>query len=173
MATENHPTALRSSRVGVPISESVTPDHQSPENARTGTSALGSGPGTGALHDGGGASRLVARAAAAAELVVVDTITEHDVEPDKKFAGERDFCLGSAASMQDGEVARSKIIIGASREERGLTEDPAEECAALLSDLAEVVFVGRRVNGGRQADVAHDMFAVQGSARSARGQGPW
>jgi hypothetical protein len=102
----------------------------------------------------------VARAAAAAKLVVVDMITEHDVEPDKKFAGERDFCLGSAASMQDGEVATSKIIIGASREGRGLTEDPAEECAALLGDLAEMMFVGRRVNGRRQADVAHDMFAV-------------
>jgi len=132
-----------------------------PENARTGTSALGSGPETRALHDGGHGLRLLGRSATAAELVVVDTITEHDVKPDKKLAGERHFGLGSAASMQDGEVATAKVIVRASREGGRLTEDPAEERAALLGDLAEMVFVGRSVNGGSQADVAHDVFAVR------------
>jgi hypothetical protein len=88
-------------------------------------------------------------------------ITKHDVEPHKQFAGERDFCLGSAASMQNGEVAPPKVIVRASRKWSGLSEDPAEERAALLGDLAEMVFVGRSVNGGRQADVAHDVFAVR------------
>ena len=75
-----------------------------PENARTGTSALGSNPRTRALHDGRHPWRRLGCSATAEELLVIDTITEHDVEPDKELAGERDFGLGSAASMQDGAM---------------------------------------------------------------------
>lgn len=91
-----------------------------PENARTGTSALGDRAAPRARHDGRHTSRLLGCSATTAELVVIDAITEHDVEPDEEFTRERDFCLGSAASMQDGEVATAKVIVYA----RGEGEPP-------------------------------------------------
>jgi hypothetical protein len=43
---------------------------------------------------------------------------------------------------------------------RCLTENPAEERAALLGDLTEMLFVRRSVDRGREANVTHDVFAV-------------
>jgi hypothetical protein len=47
------------------------------------------------------AARQPGRSATAAEFLVIDTITEHDLEPDKKFAGKRHFRLGSAVGRVD------------------------------------------------------------------------
>src|SRR4029450_11443224 len=62
---------------------------------------------------------------------------------------------------------------------RSLAQHPAKERITLLGDLAEVVFVGRSVDHGGQANVTHDMLAVRESgnwsqhkARRQGGQGP-
>jgi len=77
--------------------------------------------------------------------------------------------------MPDGEIATAKVIVRAGREWSGLSEDPAEKRAALLGELAEVVVVGRSVNDGSQAAVAHDVFAVReardGPEDEDRGEG--
>src|SRR5262245_19996272 len=71
-----------------------------PENARTGTSALGTlGPSARGLHgrraDGMLLSLEASGAAPAPELVVIDLIPEHDVEPHEQFAREGHRRLGA------------------------------------------------------------------------------
>ena len=83
---------------------SQTIDHL--ENARTGTSALGSGPRSGrALHDGHREWMGSGRLAAPPEFLVVNLIAQHDVETHEKLAGQGDLGLGPPPSMQDAEVA--------------------------------------------------------------------
>src|SRR5262249_15033136 len=114
-----------------------TIDH--PENARTGTSAVGSGPALARrLHDERDRWGVTRDTPKAAELVIVNLIAEHDVEADEELAGESHLGLGPPASMEDGEVAAPKIVIAARGEGRRLPQDPAEEGIALLGDLAEV-----------------------------------
>jgi hypothetical protein len=84
--------------------------------------------------------------ATAAELVVVDLISQHDVEANEKLAGESDLRLGPSASMQDREVAPPKIVVRARSEWGGLAKYPAEEGVALFCDLAEALLVGRGVD---------------------------
>ena len=106
---------------------------------------------------------LSGRLAAPAKLLIVDLIAEHDVEANKKCAGERDFRFGPSASMPDREVAAMQIVVCAGGERGGLAQHPAEEGIALLGDLAESLFVGRGADSGSQADVTHDVLAIRES----------
>src|SRR5262249_42209301 len=58
------------------------------------------------------------------------------------------------------KVTATEILVRAGGERSGLTEDPAEQRAALLGDLTEMLFVRRRVDRRREANVTHDVFAV-------------
>ena len=92
-------------------------DHHDSENAHAGTSALGSRASFAErLHGGCERPSGPRGATPAAELVVIDLIAEHNVEADEELAGERYSRLGTAAAMQDGEVAAAKIVVGARRE---------------------------------------------------------
>src|SRR5262252_6598638 len=91
------------------------------------------------------------RAPAPAKLLIVDLIAEHDIEAHKEFAGEGDFRLGPAPSMEDREVATPKILVGAGSQRRRLSQYSAEERVALLGDLTEMLFVGRGVDRRGQA----------------------
>jgi hypothetical protein len=62
--------------------------------------------------------------------------------------------------MHEGEVSPPEIGIHAGCMRGGLPEDDAEERAALLGDVAEMILVRGRIDGGRQADVADDVLAV-------------
>ncbi len=138
---------------------SQTIDHL--ENARTGTSALGSGPRSGrALHDGHREWMGSGRPAAAPEFFVVNLIAQHDVETHEELAGQGDFGLGPAPSMEDAEVAAPQLVVRPGGERRGLAQHPPEQGVALLGDLAESLFVGGRVDRGGQADVAHDVLTI-------------
>ena len=113
------------------------------------------------LHDGRHRPSGSRRTTTAAKLIVVDLITEHDVQADQQLASERDFRLGAAASMQDCEVVAPKVLVGPGREGGGLPQDPSQERVALLGDLAEALFVGRGIDRRRQADVTDDMLAIR------------
>ena len=73
--------------------------------------------------------------ASAAELVVVDLIAQHDVEPDEEAPGQGHLRFGPAAPPEDGEVDALESSIASGRERSRLTEHPAQERAALLADM--------------------------------------
>jgi hypothetical protein len=100
------------------------------------------------------------QSAATPKLGIVDLIAEHDVEADEEFPCECDPGFGPSAAMQNREVAAPKIVVRAGGERRRLAEYPAEERAALLSDVSEPLFIGRGIDGWGQADVTHDVLAV-------------
>jgi len=112
-----------------------------PENARTGTVAVRP-PGSSRrsrprLHRN--ARRLEARTlgtASAAELVVVNLIAQHDVEPDEEAPGQGHLRFGPAAPPKDGEVDALERRIAAGRERSRLAKDPAQERAALFASCA-------------------------------------
>ena len=60
--------------------------------------------------------------ASAAELVVVDLITQHDVEPDEEAPGQGHLRFGPAAPPKDGEVDALERSIASGRERRRLAE---------------------------------------------------
>ena len=101
------------------------------------------------------------RAPASAKLLVVDLIAEHDIETHEELTSEGDFRLGPAAAPQDREVATPKIVIRPRGQRSRLAQDPAQQRIPLLGDLAEVLFVGRGIDRGGQADVTDDMLAVR------------
>ena len=81
--------------------------------------------------------------------------------------------------MHDCEVGSLEVDIHAGRMRRGLAEDQAEERAALLGDVAEVILVGRGIQGRGQTDVADHVLAIveaghgpQHDDGGERGQGP-
>jgi hypothetical protein len=120
-----------------------------PENARTGPSALGRRLATArALCDRHGRVLGAGGTAAPAELLIVDLITEHDIQAYEELAGQGHFGLRPPASLQDGEVAAPQIVIRPRGQGRRLAQHPAKERITLLGDLAEVVFVGRSVDRG-------------------------
>jgi hypothetical protein len=129
-----------------------------PENARTGTAAVRP-PGSSRrsrprLHRN---ARLEARTlgtASAAELVIVDLIAQHDVEPDEEAPGQGHLRFGPAAPPKDGEVDPLESSIASGRERCRLAEHPAQERAALFADMPQPVLVRGRADGGRQPDVA-------------------
>src|SRR5262249_43279619 len=133
-----------------------------PENARTGTPALGSNePARRPSHGGDRYVSGSPQLAPTAKLVIVNAIAEHDVEANKKLAGESDFRLRAPTATEHGKITATEILIGACGERGGLSEDPAQKRIALLGDLAEMLLVRRGVDGGRQADITHDVFAVR------------
>ncbi len=79
-------------------------------------------------------------------------LAEHHIEAHEKLTGEGDFRFGPTPSMEDREVAAPKILVRAGGQRRCLPQHPAEERVALLGDLAEMLFVGRGVDGWGQAD---------------------
>src|SRR5712692_3997281 len=109
-----------------------------PEHARTGTSALGRWIQSATSLRGGDSGGPTP---APAELVIVDLVAQHNEQPHEQLAGDRDFGFGASAPMDEGEVGALQVGIHARRMRRGLTKDEAEERAALLGDVAEVIFV--------------------------------
>src|SRR5262245_35506978 len=104
-----------------------------PENARTGTPALGSSqPSLRPLHGGDRYARGSTQLASTAKLVIVNAIAEHDVEANKKLAGESDFRLRASTATEHGKITATEILIGARGERSGLSEDPAQKRIALL-----------------------------------------
>src|SRR2546422_11755049 len=110
-----------------------------PEHARTGTSAVGRASQSGtSLHRGEGGSPTPAPL----ELVIVDLVAQHNEQPDEQLAGDGNFGFGAPASMHEGEVGSLEVGIHAGGMRGGLPEGEAEQRAALLGDVAEVVFIG-------------------------------
>jgi hypothetical protein len=95
-----------------------------PENARTGTVAVRPTRRSRLLRPRlhRSARQLEATAlgsAPAAELVVVDLITQHDVEPDEQAPGKRHLRFGPAAPPEDSEVDTLEAGIASGRERPG------------------------------------------------------
>src|SRR5262245_2842821 len=108
-----------------------------PEHAHTGTHALGRRSRfTISLRQSAGGRLL----SAAAELVVVDLVAPHDKEPHEELPGDGHFGFGAPAPMDEPEVGAPEIGIHAGRMRCGLTEGEAEERAALLGNVTEVIF---------------------------------
>ena len=108
--------------------------------------------------------------ASAAELVIVDLIAQHDVEPDEEAPGQGHLRFGPAAPPKDGEVDALESGIAPGRERRRLAEHPAQERAALFADMPQPVLVRGRADGGRQPDVADHVLAAGESAHGAEHQ---
>src|SRR6266700_6514863 len=123
------------------------------EHARTGTSAVG-GSRQAATSLGRG------QPAPATELVIVDLIAQHNKQPYEELAGDGDFGFRAAAAMHECEVGALEIGIHARGMGGGLPEGEAEQRAALLGDMAEVIFIGGGTEGWGQADVADHVLAV-------------
>ena len=114
------------------------------EHARTGTSALGTPLASTRVSHSGRRHRLGSRRSAAApKLLVIDLIAEHDVEAHEEFSREGDSGLGPSAAVQYGEVATTKIIVGAGGERSRLSKHPPEQGIPLLGDLPQPLFVSR------------------------------
>src|SRR6266581_4008509 len=126
-----------------------------PEHARTGTSAVGRG-----IQSATSLRRDGSWTAPSLELVIVDLIAQHNEEAHEELAGDGDFGFGATASMHEGEVGSLEVGIHARGMRGGLPEGKAEEGAALLGDVAQMIFIGRGVQGRGQADVADDVLAV-------------
>src|SRR5260370_41967901 len=126
-----------------------------PEHARTGTSAVGRG-----IQSATSLRRDGSWTAPSLELVIVDLIAQHNEEAHEELAGDGDFGFGAPASMHEGEVGPLEIGIHARGMRRGLPESEAEEGAALLGDVAEVIFIGGGIESGGQADLAYHGVAV-------------
>ena len=146
-----------------------------PENARTGTAAVRptrrSRPLRPRLHRSSRELEAITwDSTSAAELVVVDVVTQHNVEADEQAPGQRHLRFGPAAPPEDREVDALERGIAAGRERSRLAEHPAQERAALLADVPQPVLVGGRIDGGRQPDVADPRAYYRGSA--PRGRAP-
>src|SRR5215471_6677123 len=94
------------------------------------------------------------------ELGIVDLVAQHDEQSYQQLPGDSHFGLGASTPMDEREVDAPEIGIHAGRMSGGLTEGEAEERAALLGNVAKVIFVGGGIQGGRQADVADHLLAV-------------
>ena len=92
------------------------------------------------------------RPAPPAELVIVNLVTQHNEQPHEELAGHGDFGFGASAPMPEGAVDPLEVGIQAGGMPRGLPEDEAQERTALLGDAAEVIFLGRGVQGRSEAD---------------------
>jgi hypothetical protein len=121
-------------------------------------------------HGRRGTLKWSGRLAATPKLCIVDLIAEHDVEAHKELTCESDPRLGASAAMQKGEVAASQIIVGTSREGRGLAEHPAEERAVLLGDLPGSLFIGGGLDSRGESDVADDVLAVGEASDASEGE---
>src|SRR5713101_692964 len=126
-----------------------------PEHARTGTSAVGRG-----IQSATSLRRDGSWTAPSLKLVIVDLIAQHNEEAHEELAGDGDFGFGTPASMHEGEGGALEIGIHARGMRGGLPEGEAEERAALLGDVAEVIFIGGGVEGRGEADVADHVLAV-------------
>ena len=126
-----------------------------PEHARTGTSAVG-----GSRQAATSLRRGQGRPAPATELVIVDLIAQHNEQPHEELARDGDFGFGTPASMHEREVGPLEVGIHARGMRGGLPEREAEQRAALLGDVAEVMFIGGGVEGRGQADVTDHVLAV-------------
>jgi len=145
----------------------ATIDH--PENARTGTAARPRVLASDVLGLRGARMEVRARdAAAPSELGVVNLIANHDEEADEELAGHGHAGLGATPAMDQRAVDPVQVVIGAGGQWSGLAEDPAEQRAALLGDLAQVAGVRRGAHGGGQADVAHDVLASREAGGGAQ-----
>ena len=123
------------------------------EHARTGTSAVG-GSRQAATSLGRG------QPAPSTELVIVDLIAQHNEQPHEELAGNGDFGFRASAAMHEREIGALEIGIHARGMGGGLPEGEAEQRAALLGDVAEVIFIGGGIKGRGQADVADHVLAV-------------
>src|SRR4029453_13000406 len=69
---------------------------------------------------------------AAAELVVVNLVAQHDEQPDEQLPGDGDFGFRAPAPMHEGEVRPPEVGIHAGCMRGGLPEGEEQERAALL-----------------------------------------
>src|ERR1700730_8482502 len=104
------------------------------------------------------------RPASTAELLIVDLVAQHNEEPYEQRARDGDFGFRAPAPMDQGAVASLEVGIHAGGMRGGLPEGEAKERAALLGDVAEVIFIGGGIEGGGQADVTHYVLAVVDAA---------
>src|SRR2546426_11024964 len=126
-----------------------------PEHARTGTNAVG-----GSRQTVPSLRRDRGRPAPPTELVIVDLITQHNEQPHEELAGDGDFGFGTPAAMHEREVGALEIGIHARGMRGGLAKGEAEQRAALLGDVAEVMFIGGGFERRGEADVADHVLAV-------------
>ena len=156
------------------VSRSCATIHH-PENARTGTGAVRptrrSRRVPPRLHrNTGWLEAGVPGPAPTAELVVVEVVAPHDVEPDQQAPRQRDLRFGPAAAPEDREVDALELGIASGRQRSGRAEPPAHEGAALLADVSQAVLVRGSVDGGRQPDIADDVLTAGESGHGAEHQ---
>src|SRR2546422_6673412 len=116
-----------------------------PEHARTGSRAGG-----GSRQSAPSLRRGRGRPAPPTELVIVDLVAQHNEQPHEELAGDGDFGFRAPTSMHEREVGALEVGIHAGSMEGGLPAGEAEERAALLGDVAEVIFIGGAVEGRGQ-----------------------
>src|SRR5260370_16432127 len=126
-----------------------------PEHARTGTSAVG-----GSSQSAPSLRRSRRRAAPPAELVIVDLVAQHNEEPHEQLARDGDFGFRAPAPMDQSAVGSLEVGIHTGGMRGGLPEGEAKERAALLGDVAEVIFIGGGIEGPSQAHVAAHPLAL-------------
>src|SRR5947209_7165200 len=90
------------------------------------------------------------------ELVIVDLIAQHNEQPHEELAGNGDFGFGTPAAMHEREVGALEIGIHARGMGGGLAKGEAEQRAALLGDVAEVMFIG---GGDRKSTRLNSSYA--------------
>src|SRR5882724_12205515 len=134
---------------GGPISERSWKTMNHSEHARTGTSAVGQW-----IQSATSLRRDGSWTAPAPELVIIDLIAQHNEQSHEQLASDRHFGFGASAPMHEGEVGPLEVGTHARGMRGSLTEGEAKERAALLGDVAQMIFIGRGVQGGGQADVA-------------------
>src|SRR3989441_11964930 len=83
--------------------------------------------------------RHLLSAAPPPELVIVDLVAQHNEQPHEELAGDGDFGFRASTSMHEREVGPLEIGIHAGGMRGGLPESEAEQRAALLGDVAEVI----------------------------------
>src|SRR5262245_17923513 len=112
---------------------------------------------------------------APAELGIVDLITQHDEQADEELAGDRDLRFGAPPPVHEGEVRALEVGIHPRRMRGSLPEGEAEKGAALLGDVAEMMFIRRSIDSRGEANVADHVFAVReprhGAQHDDGGQG--
>src|SRR6266852_9636689 len=111
-------------------------DHQSPRARPHWNPCLGTSPpakGDAVLCEDRWRHLLPSRRPAApAELLEVNVIAEHDVEPHEQFPGNGDDGFGAAAAPKQGEIVTFEVNFRVGGDQAGLAQDEAEQGTALL-----------------------------------------
>src|SRR5437870_6515127 len=91
-----------------------------------------------------GTTVLLSRLAAATELLVIDLIAQHDVEPDPKLAGRGDPRLAQSLLLQLAPVEALQLWILANGVHRCLAPEKTQQRVALLAQRTQPLPTDRK-----------------------------